>query len=175
MYNHIPDCPTIENLILGVRWSPAPSWPGSKKNILHNYCTPPMGPMLVISIFFKQAIYGIYGLMSVTYLPLGKTFGRTLTFCFCQFEISTLRSSTCSFCLFLSLVILLHVRKYLYVPNSLIIYPRTFQKKSQKKHLSIDRSIHHSQGVLERTAGWTPRAFCSLSVEERNTPGKHLV
>ena len=48
-------------------------------------------------------------------------------------------------------------------------------KKSPKKHLSIDRSIHHSQGVLERTAGWTPRAFCSLSVEERNTPGKHLV
>ena len=48
-------------------------------------------------------------------------------------------------------------------------------KKSQKTtHLSIDLSIHY-QGVLEPTPGWTPRAFCSLSVEERNTPGKHLV
>ena len=113
-----------------------------KRNSLHTYCTPPMGPIMVISIFFKQAIYGIYGLMSVTYLSLGKTFGCTSTFCFCQFEISTLRSSTCSFCLFLSLVILLHVRKYLYVPNSLIIYPRTFQKKSPKNTcLSIDLSI----------------------------------
>ena len=48
-------------------------------------------------------------------------------------------------------------------------------KKSQKKHSSIDRSIYHYQGVLEPTPGWTPRAFCSLSVEEQNTPGKHLV
>ena len=48
-------------------------------------------------------------------------------------------------------------------------------KKSQKTtHLSIDLSIHY-QGVLEPTPGWTPRAFCSLSVEEQNTPGKHLV
>ena len=31
VYNHIPDCPTMENLILGVRWSPAPSCPDSKE------------------------------------------------------------------------------------------------------------------------------------------------
>ena len=114
-----------------------------KRNILHNYCTPPMGPCWSFQFSSnKLFVLSQVDLMSVTYLSLGNTFGcfrpyfievrPEITFCFCQFEISTLRSSTCSFCLFLSLVILLHVRKYLYVLNSLIIYTMTCQKSPKK-------------------------------------------
>ena len=133
----------MENLILGVRWSPAPSSPGSNETFFTLIAHLPWDQCWSFQFSSnKLFVLSQVGLMSVTYLSLGNTFGRTLTFCFCQFEISTLRSSTCSFCLFLSLVILLHVRKYLYVPNSLIIYPRTCQKSPQKNtHLSIDLSI----------------------------------
>ena len=76
VYNHIPDCPTIENLILGVRWSPAPSWPGSNETFFTTIAHLPWDQCWSFQFSSnKQFMLRQVDLMSVTYLSLGNTFG----------------------------------------------------------------------------------------------------